>query len=190
VHIWGPASSTQGLKERLGRYLSPPLFPVRLRDLPSQVMLHDVPLGSFVVGEFTVEAALVCHPGPTVGYRISDGRQTLTYLPDHEPALGSQTYPGDAEWLSGYALAADADLLIHDAQYSAGEYPQHVGWGHSSIPDTFAFAAAARVRQLVTFHHDPEHPDDAIDWLLADASRADTCRFEVIPGTEGTRIRL
>ena len=37
VHIWGPASPVQGLAERIAMYLSPPLFPVRLADLPSQV---------------------------------------------------------------------------------------------------------------------------------------------------------
>jgi phosphoribosyl 1,2-cyclic phosphodiesterase len=66
VHIWGPASSTQALGARLSRYLSPPLFPVHLRDLPN-VICHDVPCSPFEIGQLRVETALVCHPGPTVG---------------------------------------------------------------------------------------------------------------------------
>src|SRR4249919_160477 len=70
VHLWGPPSTTQDLRHRLGRYLSPPLFPVRLRDVDATLRLHDVPTGPFSVGSFTVQASAVIHPGPTVGYRI------------------------------------------------------------------------------------------------------------------------
>ena len=70
VHIWGPASSKLTLRERLMRYLSPPLFPVCLRELPSEITLHEVPCGEVDIGEFRVSSTLVCHPGPTVGYRL------------------------------------------------------------------------------------------------------------------------
>ena len=74
VHIWGPASTQMCLQSRLMRYLSPPLFPVGLRELPCQLTLHEVPCGDVDIGEFRVTSALVCHPGPTVGYRISDAK--------------------------------------------------------------------------------------------------------------------
>src|SRR5581483_2364350 len=101
VHIWGPASASLSLRERLARYLSPPLFPVRLRELPCRLTLHDVPLGCFDIGDLTVCAELICHPGPTVGYRISEGDRTLAYMPDHEPALASRTFR-EHDWMSGY----------------------------------------------------------------------------------------
>jgi len=88
VHLWGPPSTTADLRTRLGRYLSPPLFPVRLRDLGARLVLHDAPATPTIIGPFVVRAELVIHPGPTVGYRITDGHRTLAYLPDHEPALG------------------------------------------------------------------------------------------------------
>src|SRR5436309_15653359 len=69
VHIWGPPSTTMHLHERLSSYLSPPLFPIRLRELPCTLTLHDVPLGEFAIGSLKLRANLVCHPGPTVGYR-------------------------------------------------------------------------------------------------------------------------
>jgi phosphoribosyl 1,2-cyclic phosphodiesterase len=165
VHVWGPSSTTMSLHERLTRYLSPPLFPVRLRDLPCQLNLHDVRLGAFELPDVQVTAALVCHPGPTVGYRLNDGRSAIAYLPDHEPALGAREFPGSPEWTSGYDLAAGVDVLIHDAQYDAAEYEAHVGWGHSALPHTLAFAELAHVRHLVPFHHDPSHGDDQLDTL-------------------------
>jgi phosphoribosyl 1,2-cyclic phosphodiesterase len=79
VHIWGPASATLSLEARLRRYLAPPLFPVLLRDLPCRLELHHTGRGRFSIGAFHVRAARICHPGPTVGYRIEteEGSDTL-----------------------------------------------------------------------------------------------------------------
>lgn len=190
VHVWGPSSTTQDLRERLGRYLSPPLFPVRLRDLPRQPELHDaVAVGRFEIGPFRVHADLVCHPGPTVGFRIEADGASLAYLPDHEPALGLGALPDDPDDVPGLALAHDVDLLIHDAMYTAEEYPHHVGWGHSSLRDALAFARAARVRRLIPFHHDPSHDDDLLDRLHAQAAKT-PLPFELLRGEEGSTYDL
>jgi phosphoribosyl 1,2-cyclic phosphodiesterase len=188
VHLWGPASRTLDLRRQLARYLSPPLFPVHLRDVP--LVLHDLPADAFAVGEFRVTAARVCHPGPTVGYRIVSPAGVVAYLPDHEPALGVRRFPLAAEWTSGWALARDADLLIHDAQYSREEYADHVGWGHSAIDHAIAFAALARVKRLVTFHHDPSHDDDDLECLTLAATRAAAPPFPVKAGAEGDAFEV
>jgi phosphoribosyl 1,2-cyclic phosphodiesterase len=190
VHIWGPAGTTLPLPARLARYMSPPLFPVRLRDLPCALHLHEVPCGEIGLGALTITAAFVCHPGPTVGYRIAAAGAVLTYIPDHEPALGVPQFPWRREWTSGAMLAADADLLIHDAQYSPEEYPQHVGWGHSSLQHTLAFATLTGVKHLVPFHHDPAHTDTDLDRLIAEAVHVARPSFTVTPGTEGATFVL
>ena len=190
VHIWGPPSTTLDLRTRLGRYLSPPLFPVRLSELPCSLTLHDVPLEAFEIGSLKIAAALVCHPGPTVGYRITENGASIAYIPDHEPALGVRQFPEASEWTSGFDLATGVDLLIHDAQYSAVEYPRHVGWGHSAVRHAIAFATAAKVKRLVTFHHDPGHDDVALDRLIDEARNSAELPFELIPGTEGACFEL
>jgi phosphoribosyl 1,2-cyclic phosphodiesterase len=185
VHIWGPSSTTLDLRDRLSRYLSPPLFSVRLRDLPRHPTLHDVvQVGAFQVGPFTIHAELVCHPGPTVGYRIEERGRSLAYLPDHEPALGLEVFPGDPDYVPGLSLAQDVDLLIHDAMFTAEEYPRYVGWGHSSLDQALAFAEAARVRRFVTFHHDPGHDDDQLDRLFDEATSS-PLPFQLLRGLEG-----
>jgi ribonuclease BN (tRNA processing enzyme) len=190
VHIWAPPSTTLDLRTRLSRYLSPPLFPVRIRELPCRLTLHDAPLERFRIGRFEVEASLVCHPGSTVGYRIGEDGATLAYLPDHEPALGAARFPSEPDWTSGFELASGADLLIHDAQYTEVEYRQRVGWGHSTIDQALHFAAEAGVKRLVTFHHDPGHSDAMLDRLIEEASRTGGLPFELIPGTEGLGFEL
>jgi phosphoribosyl 1,2-cyclic phosphodiesterase len=185
IHIWGPPSTTLSLRDRLARYLSPPLFPVLVRELPCRLWLHHVPPEPFEIGGLAIEASLVCHPGATLGYRITEHGRSVTYMPDHEPALGVRDFPADPEWTSGFDLAAGADLLIHDAQYTADEYAQRVGWGHSTIEHALRFADAAGVGRIVTFHHDPSHSDVELDRLLADAVCGHP-HLRICPGTEGT----
>lgn len=190
VHIWGPASATQTLSARLSRYLSPPLFPVLLSDLPCRLELHHVPCGTFRIGGFAVDADYVCHPGPTVGYRIAADGACMAYLPDHEPALGARNFPGEPEWTSGYSLARGVDLLIHDAQYTAEEYPGKIGWGHSSLEDLLRFAALAGVRHLVPFHHDPARDDAALEAAVSAARDALRPGFAISPAAEGRSFDL
>jgi phosphoribosyl 1,2-cyclic phosphodiesterase len=168
IHIWGPASPVQGLAERIAMYLSPPLFPVRLEDVPSRLTFHDAPEQPVQIGSATVRASKVTHQGPTVGYRIEEAGRVLVYLPDHEPSLGGDLRIRGPEWISGHDIAHDADVLLHDAQYADHEYGAHVGWGHSSLSDTMEFADKAGVDHIVLFHHDPYHTDAELEVLLAD----------------------
>jgi phosphoribosyl 1,2-cyclic phosphodiesterase len=190
VHIWGPASTTLELRARLRRYLSAPLFPVPLRDLPCKLALHEVPCKTARVGEFTIDSTLICHPGPTVGYRVSGPGGVIAYLSDHEPALGKSRLQLPAEWTSGHALAENTDLLIHDAQYTDEEYAQRVGWGHSSLRHAIQFASLARAKHLVAFHHDPGHDDATLDRLVAEAISEEQPGFQVTAAAEGAAFEI
>jgi phosphoribosyl 1,2-cyclic phosphodiesterase len=170
VHLWGPASPVQSLEERIAIYLSPPLFPVRLSDIPARLVFHDEPR-NVTIGSATVHAGNVAHQGPTVGYRIEEDGNVLAYLPDHEPSLGIELDRLPPDWISGHEVAHDADVLFHDAQYGDDEYPSHVGWGHSSVDHVVAFARKLGVGTVVLFHHDPYHTDEELERLLADAKR-------------------
>jgi ribonuclease BN (tRNA processing enzyme) len=75
------------------------------------------------------------------------------------------TVDDPSEWVSGWALAASADLLLHDSQYTEAEYESRLGWGHSSVTHAAAFARAAGVRQLAMFHHDPMRSDRELEAL-------------------------
>jgi len=159
LHIWGPASPTRGLAERIAGYLSPPLFPVHLSEVPSRPVFHDIPDEPWSIGRATVAGSPVSHQGPTAGFRIEGDGRSLAYIPDHEPALGTDLGTVDPEWVSGYGLSRGADVLLHDAQYSDAEYATHVGWGHSSISHAVDFGRVSQVGRLVLFHHDPAHSD-------------------------------
>lgn len=164
LHIWGPPSPLHALEERIAMYMSPPLFPINLSDVPARCVFHDAE-EEWKIGTAEIYAGSVSHQGPTVGYRVEEGGRSLAYLPDHEPSLGTDLRSVEAEWISGHDVAAGVDVLLHDSQYTEDEYPRHVGWGHSSIEQVVTFGLKAAVNQLVLFHHDPFHTDDDLDTI-------------------------
>jgi ribonuclease BN (tRNA processing enzyme) len=182
IHIWGPPSPVSPLFERIARVFSPPLFPIQLSDVPCSLSFHDVPGDEWQIGRARLVAEPVIHPGPTLGFRIDSEGGTLAYIPDHEPFLGGEDGDRSADWLSGYALAADADVLMHDAQYTAAEYPSRVGWGHSSVDQAVRYARAAGAKRLVLFHHDPLRSDEELAALRDHAA--------ALWGTDGLRPEL
>jgi ribonuclease BN (tRNA processing enzyme) len=170
ITIWGPASPEASLEDRIARYISAPLSPVEVRELPCEVSFLDTPPSEWELGSATIHAEAVTHRGPTLGFRITEGDTSVAYIPDHEPGLGSPLEELEPEWISGYNLAHEADLLIHDCQYTDAEYPDHVGWGHSRVTDTLTFARRVEAKKLLLFHHDPLHSDDFLDTAYATAT--------------------
>jgi phosphoribosyl 1,2-cyclic phosphodiesterase len=164
MHIWGPPSSLRSLEDRIGKLMSPPLFPVHLGDVPCRPIFHDaLPEEDLKIGNARVAVQHVTHRGSTVGYRIEENGRSFAYIPDHEPALGENLEKTEPEWVSGFNIAAGADVLFHDAQYTEEEYPSHRTWGHSAINHTVTFGLITKVRNLVLFHHDPGHSDEQLE---------------------------
>jgi phosphoribosyl 1,2-cyclic phosphodiesterase len=168
VTVWGPPAFDGGLLERLARYMSAPLSPIEIRELPARVTFESA-TPRFEIGPARIEAALVNHRGPTLGYRLVDAGTTLCYIPDHEPALGQDLDRSNDEWISGLALARDADLLVHDCQYTDAEYPSYLGFGHCALGDALAFGHRSGARRVALFHHDPSHDDTHLDALADEA---------------------
>ena len=168
--IWGPRAPDASLQQRIGRFISAPISPVEVRELPCHVSFREAPQTEWQIGPATLQAGSVTHRGPTLGYRLTEGETSVCYIPDHEPALGCRLETDEPEWISGYDLARGASLLLHDCQYTDEEYPNHLGWGHSRLADALAFAHRAAPETLMLFHHDPLHSDDFLDDLAETAA--------------------
>ncbi len=163
ITIWGPASPEASLVDRIARYISAPLAPVEVRELPSHVSFRVAGQHEWEIGSARVTAQAVNHRGPTLGYRIEDGGTTLCYIPDHEPGLGAPLAELDDDWISGFELARGATMLIHDCQYTDAEYPNYLGWGHCPLSDALELGHRAGAERLLLFHHDPLHSDEFLD---------------------------
>jgi phosphoribosyl 1,2-cyclic phosphodiesterase len=153
-----------------------PFFPVAFDDLGGTVTTRELASNDqFTIGDIKITMARLNHPDPVYGYRLEHGGQTIVYATDTEhfacvdPTLRK--------------LAAGADILIYDSQYTPEEYPAKVGWGHSTWQAGAELARAAGVPQLVLFHHDPNRTDDQLAALEATARAA-------LPGTIAAREGL
>lgn len=94
------------------------------------------------------------HPGGAYGYRLEVEDKVFVYCTDveHGETLDQKVID----------FAKDADVLIHEAQYTPDELPNFKGWGHSSWEQAIEVAERAGVKKLYLTHHDPEHNDDFI----------------------------
>jgi phosphoribosyl 1,2-cyclic phosphodiesterase len=153
----------------LARGMSPPHFPIRPEGLRGTWRFETASAGAFEAEGFGVTALEVPHKGGrTFGYRVSDGRATVTYVPDHCP---TDAGPGDdglgAQHDAAMALAAGADVLIHDAQLFPDEVAAEASFGHAAADYAVGLGRTAGARRIVLFHHKPDRTDDALDELAA-----------------------
>jgi phosphoribosyl 1,2-cyclic phosphodiesterase len=160
ITIWGPGQEGSSLADRVSAYLSPPLFPVPFREFGSHVEFVECGAETWQLDGLTVTSARVRHPGNTLGYRLEEGGRTFAFVPDNEPGLDPE---------SGLGLASGADLLFHDAQYTAAEYGSRVGWGHASLEHFADLVRQAAPGRAVMFHHDPAHADADLEQMQSTA---------------------
>lgn len=167
--VYAPAGSGRSLHEVLAGQMEFSYFPVELSQLPATITYHDLAEGTHEIGGVRVVSQYLHHPAMTLGYRVEADDVVVVYLTDHEP-FSETLWRGDVEpghlesILHGgdrrhAGFMANADLAIHDAQYTPEEYRSKKTWGHSSYEYVVAVAATAGVRRLALTHHDPTHDD-------------------------------
>jgi phosphoribosyl 1,2-cyclic phosphodiesterase len=196
-HVYGPRGLDSSIDHTLAGQMQYTYFPVQLLDFQADIEYHDLVEGQFRIDDVTITTRYLHHPALTLGYRIEVDGATFVYSTDHEPnASGSASgsIQGlDREDALHVGFVRDADLLVHDAQYLAEEYPAKVGWGHSTVEYAVDVAVAADVARLALFHHDPTRTDDEVDELVERARhRARDVGFagEVFAAAEGSTIAL
>ena len=193
--IYGPRGLHQGLRQTLAGQMQSTYFPVTLEQLGATIRYRELVEGRLRIGDIEVTCRYLNHPALTLGYRLEADGAALVYACDHEPhshalATGVGDFLGEdrrhAEFLAG------ADLVVHDAQYLASEYPQKIGWGHSTIEYACAVARLAKVGQLALTHHDPMRDDAAID-ALVNSLRTEGFRLagpHILAAAEGHEVEL
>jgi phosphoribosyl 1,2-cyclic phosphodiesterase len=162
ITIWGPDQDGHPLDKVIRSWLSPPLFPLEFEELAAEIRFEAIGMESWELGEVSVTSAFTKHPGRTLGYRLEEHGAAVGFIPDNELGLDPE---------AGLALAADVDVLLHDAQYTQDEYRDRVGWGHTDIGHFAAFLDRARPRRALMFHHDPSHDDDTLEGMRDAASQ-------------------
>ena len=172
------------------RSFSPPHFPIRPRQLGEGWSFSGLEEGAHVVEGFDVLALEIPHKGGrTFGFRVSDGDATVAYLSDHSPTSVGPGPDGLGERHEAIlALVTGADVMIHDAQHTADQFPGVGFLGHASPEYCVEVAREAGVRTLVLFHHAPSRTDDEVDAILADARHRAGADVVVLAAWEGLAL--
>jgi CheY-like chemotaxis protein/phosphoribosyl 1,2-cyclic phosphodiesterase len=201
--IYAPSGGDKRLSEVLAGQMEYTYFPVSLDQLQAQIAFNDLGEDTFVVGDATIRTRYLNHTALTLAYRVSVGGLEIVYATDHEPHAPTLWQPDQAssrrtlvhqEDQNHIEFLAGADLVIHDAQYTEQEYVgSKIGWGHSPLEYVVDVAAAADVKRLALFHHDPTHGDRDMDKLVADGQRraeASGADLAVFGASEGGVVEL
>jgi len=203
VQLYGAPGPGRSLEKLLAGQMNPDYFPVALGDLAAKIQMHEFQGTSFQIGDTTVAATYLNHPGMTLGYRVTTGRKTIVYATDNEQYRATLEHVGrraEAGRQFGQRLdkafisfVSRADLYIGEGQYTDEEYLQKIGWGHSPLSATVEVALKAHVKSLALFHHDPMHSDEVVAAMEVEARRLVTSRsgtLHCFAAREGQKLEV
>jgi phosphoribosyl 1,2-cyclic phosphodiesterase len=180
IRLYGPVHYSKNLEEILSQQMEYTYFPVRVEELAADMSFHDITEQEVMIGGgIKVTTKFVNHPVVCLAYRIEHNGKSFVYMTDHEPYRNLFADADEADREEGRKVAKEqtdaiiqfvkgADVLCIDAQYTFEEYRTKVGWGHSSLDDSYALAQEGNVKEMVVFHHDPDRTDAELQRMVRD----------------------
>jgi phosphoribosyl 1,2-cyclic phosphodiesterase len=182
INFFGPGNDRQDVEKHVSAQMKAPYFPVGTESWLAKINYVCPSNDTLQHGPMKITFRNVHHPGATFGYRICVNGKTVIYISDNEckfieKSVSKQRSELNHEEQSLYddmireehqselEIIRNADILIHDAQYTTEDYNRKRGWGHSCYIDTVNMAIDAGVKELYLYHHDPNYDDEMIDGI-------------------------
>ena len=173
--VIGAKHGDRTMEDLLSAQMDDVFFPILVTDMGASITFRNIGEETITIDDdIVVDTMLLSHPGNCLGYRVTFGGKSICYVTDNElytPESGFQNLPYEAKLID---FIKGADILITDTPYFDEDYPKHINWGHSAVGRVVEIAAAAEVKSLHLFHHDPDQSDDDIDRKLSVARDAMT----------------
>jgi phosphoribosyl 1,2-cyclic phosphodiesterase len=161
--VFHSSSRTRGLQQALEEQMAEPYFPVNMSDMAAHRQFCTIDEGRTQLEGCTVQSMWLNHPQGCLGFRMETQGKVIVYATDNEP--GDPVFDKSVR-----KLAEGADLLIYDAQYLPEEYAaRKQGWGHSHWREAINVVMESGAKELILFHHDPDHSDSCIDSVVRQA---------------------
>jgi phosphoribosyl 1,2-cyclic phosphodiesterase len=193
--IYAPRGLDRSIRETLAGQMQHAYFPITLEAFAATIRYHELVEGEFAYQDVRLSTHYLDHPALTLGYRLEADGASVVYACDHEP-IARKAVPGASELhgaeRSHVGFLRAADLVIHDAQFTAAEYPSKIGWGHGTPDYAVAVCLAAGARTLALTHHYPERSDDEVEAMVI-AARGDVppdAGLTVFAAEEGQAFEL
>lgn len=190
--VCGFPACMQGLRAIFDNNLGDGFFPVQFEELGAKIT-HLKALEkkrSLTIGNCRIEAIPLNHPQGAFGYRFQEGRKKLIFITDNELSETARTGCRPEDYVQ---FCKDADILIHDAQFTAEEIDQHRGWGHSDWASTLNLGLQAHAKRLILFHHSPSRTDKELQSIEArcnELARKVNAEITVEAAREGSELIL
>lgn len=189
ISLLSPDRTTRSLRRIAG--VDGVHFPLKAGQIPSILSINTKRYRSYLEAAGAVlTRTWVNHPGGCYGYRLDCGGRSFVFMPDNEI---DPPYEKTITWEKLVAFCKGADVLVHDAQFLPDDMPAKRGWGHSLVQQACDLAAAADVKRLLLFHHDPDRDDCAVDIIQSQARehlRAKKAATSCDAAAEGMSITL
>ncbi len=165
VTIYAPGDSSESIKHKLSTLMSSPFFPIELKDLRAQLRFQPL-LPTQKIRGITIACCTSNHPGGGTCFNIRTQNKHFGYCTDNEFLQGVIDKKQVDEQLINYqeqiALFSELPLVIHEAQYMPEEYPFKIGWGHTCVSNGIELIKAAKIKEWLITHHDPESTDEGL----------------------------
>ncbi len=180
--VFHSSARTRRLEQVMAEQMAAPYFPVNLDYMKATRKFYDIETGCVSVDDgIRIRTAYLNHPQGCMGFRLETNEGVVVYATDNEP--GDQTFDKAVR-----KLAEGADILIYDAQYLPEEYAaRRRGWGHSHWREAVNVVMESGAKELILYHHDPEHTDPIVDKVVEEARNYYP---KVRAAAEGMEIRL
>jgi phosphoribosyl 1,2-cyclic phosphodiesterase len=158
------SSRNRGLQRTIEEQMADPYFPVDMTEMAAHCNFYDIEEDKVAFDDCTVQSLWLNHPQGCLGFRVETANSAFVYATDNEP--GHPVFDRNVR-----KLAEGADILVYDAQFLPSEYEtRRRGWGHSHWREAVDIAQASGVKELILYHHDPDHDDGCVDTIVKEAS--------------------
>ncbi len=191
IYIDGHSNCLKGLRYTFDNKMGDGFFPIKFDDLTAKIRyLERLVKGPLEIDGTRIDCIPLQHPQGGFGFRFREGNKTLVFITDNE--LREDAWIGRSP--EEYAkFCKNADVLIHDAQYTPEEIEARRGWGHSDYRSTYELARKADVKKLLLFHHDPPRTDAGvkkIETLCQDLAKKDKSEMVIEAARENSELDL
>jgi phosphoribosyl 1,2-cyclic phosphodiesterase len=152
-------------EEIIARVMYPPNFPVGYREnfVQPQIKFDKRQCNPLQIGSVTVNSIPLSHPNGGFGYKFTENDKNFVFITDNEL---THLHPNGKKFEDYRQFSANADLFLHDAEYTAAEYKNAKTFGHSVYTDVLDLAIKADVKRFGLFHINQRRTDDEMDEIV------------------------
>lgn len=168
INVYGRPFKDRSIKNILNGIMTPPYFPVDLKSIQSSIHFNNISDKRFSIGSVKIKPIFLNHPDGGFGYRFEENGSVFIFLTDNELSDNS---PDKLSFDTYADFCKNADLLIHDAEFSNDEIRDFKLWGHSSYTEAINLGIKAKVKRLGLFHINSSRTDSQVDLMVKEGKK-------------------